>query len=238
MNHAIPNAQYPIPNTPQASRYQYLILDLDETLYPRNTGLMQEIAHRITLYLTDRAGFSPEEAERLRKYFFVRYGTTLRGLQVEYQVDAQDYLHFVHDVPLEKYISPNPALDAMLSRIPLAKVILTSADDKHAQRVLARLGITHHFPIIFDIQAVEFYNKPDPRAYELVLRALHAQGPECIMVEDSARNLRPAKQFFGMTTVLVDGQIEDGVDVAVGNLLELEDAIKALNRQAAKNAKA
>jgi putative hydrolase of the HAD superfamily len=228
MDSAIPNTLYPIPNTPHASPYKYLILDLDETLYPRNTGLMQEIARRITLYLTDRAGFSPEEAERLRKYFFARYGTTLRGLQVEYHVDTQDYLHFVHDIPLENYISPNPALDAMLGRIPLPKIILTSADDKHAQRVLARLGITHHFPIVFDIQAVEFYSKPDPRAYELVLRALHAQGPECIMVEDSARNLRPAKELFGMTTVLVDGQIEESVDVAIGTLLELEAVVKSL----------
>lgn len=210
-----------------AKPYQYLIFDLDETLYPRNTGLMQEIARRIVLYLTDRMGFSPQEAERLRRYFFARYGTTLRGLQEEHHVDAQDYLGFVHDIPLEEYIAPNPALGAMLDRIPLCKVIFTNADQQHARRVLARLGLAEHFPIILDIQATEFYNKPDPRAYQSVLNSLNVNGTACILIEDSARNLRPAKAL-GMTTILVDGQAEDGVDFAIGNLLELEQVVSVL----------
>jgi putative hydrolase of the HAD superfamily len=207
---------------------KFLLLDLDETLYPRTTGLMQEIARRIALYLTERMGFPPEQAEQLRQRFFAQYGTTLRGLQSEYHVDADDYLHFVHDIALEEYIAPNPALDAMLHRIPLTKAIFTNADEWHARRVLARLGVTDHVLSILDIRATAFYNKPDPRAYELALRALRADGPDCIMVEDNARNLRPAKALFGMTTVLVDGQLEDGVDVAIGHVLELEGVVDTL----------
>lgn len=208
--------------------YRYLLFDLDETLYPRCTGLMEEIGRRIVLYLNERMGFSPQEAARLRKHFFIQYGTTLRGLQVEHHVDTDDYLRFVHDVPLEAYITPNPALGAALGRIPLTKVIFTNADERHARRVLARLGLAEHFPIILDIRATHFYNKPDPRAYEQVLGALQATGPECIMVEDSVRNLRPAKEQFGMTTILVDGQTEQGVDVVIGSLLELEGVVNAL----------
>ncbi len=210
-------------NTP----YTYLIFDLDETLYPRDAGVMQEIAHRIELYLTDRMGFSQQKAGRLRRYFFARYGTTLRGLQEEYHVDTQDYLRFVHDIPLEKYIVPNPELGDMLRRIPLHKVIFTSASQEHARRVLARLGLTGHFPIILDIEATGFYNKPDPRAYRSVLNVLQAEGPACILIEDNARNLRPAKAL-GMTTILVDGEAEEGVDIAIGDLLELENVVNRL----------
>jgi putative hydrolase of the HAD superfamily len=205
--------------------YQYLIFDLDETLYPRSAGVMQEIARLIVMYMTERLGFTAEKANQLRRRFFAQYGTTLRGLLTEYQVDTEDYLRFVHDINIQDYIAPDPHLDAMLHRIPLTKVIFTSANQWHAQRVLAQLGIRQHFQTILDIQATGLYNKPDPRSYELVLRALGAAGPECILIEDSARNLRPAKELFGMTTILVDGQLESGVDIALGNLLELENAL-------------
>ena len=209
------------------SEFQFLILDLDETLYPRRTGLMDEIGRRILLYLITRMGFAPDEAADVKKRFFVRYGTTLRGLQIEYRVDADDYLHFVHDIPLGNYIEPAPALDAMLGRIPLPKVIFTNADTVHARRVMERLGVAHHFPVVVDIHAVDFHCKPEPEAYRRLLSILGSDAPACILVEDMARNLRPARQF-GMTTVIVDGDKADGADYAIRDLLELEGVIAHL----------
>jgi putative hydrolase of the HAD superfamily len=119
------------------SRYQYLIMDLDETLYPRRAGLMDEISRRIPLYMVQRMGFAPEKADALRKRLFVQYGTSLRGLQLEYHIDADDHLHFVHDVPVEEYLAPDPALDAMLGRIRLKKAIFTNADTAHARCVVS-----------------------------------------------------------------------------------------------------
>ena len=210
-------------NTP----YQFLILDLDETLYPRSTGLMAEVGRRILLYLTSRMGFGPGEAVDVQKRFFVRYGTTLRGLQIEYQVSADDYLEFVHDIPLEKYIEPAPALDAMLGRTPLPKAIFTNADTAHARRVMEHLGVARHFPVVVDIHAVDFHCKPAPEAYRRLLAILGAPAPACILVEDMARNLRPAREF-GMTTVIVDGDKADGVDYAIHDLLDLEALVTQL----------
>jgi putative hydrolase of the HAD superfamily len=207
--------------------YQFLILDLDETLYPRSTGLMGQVSQRILLYLTSRMGLTPGEAANLQKRFFVRYGTTLRGLQIEYQVSTDDYLHFVHDIPLEKYIEPAPALDAMLGRIPLPKVIFTNADTAHARRVMERLGVARHFPVVVDIHALDFHCKPDPEAYRRLLSILGSPAPACILVEDMARNLRPAREF-GMTTVIVDGDKADGVDYAIRDLLDLEAVVTHL----------
>jgi len=202
--------------------FKYLILDLDETLYPRSAGLMAEIGRRIPLYMIDRMGFAPDEAERLRRLYFMRYGTSLRGLQIENGVDADDYLRFVHDVPVEEYLKPNPALDAMLSRVRLDKVIFTNADAIHARRVMDRLGVTRHFSQVIDIHAIDYHCKPDPEAYRRVLDILGVPGVACVMVEDSVRNLKPAHDLFGMTTVLVDGQMAEGVDYAIGDLMQLE----------------
>jgi putative hydrolase of the HAD superfamily len=208
--------------------YQYLIMDLDETLYPRSTGLMAAIGQRILLYITTHMGFTLDEAAILRKQFFVQYGTTLRGLQLEYHLDPSDYLQFVHNVPLEDYIVPDPALDMMLSRIRLDKVIFTNADAAHARRVMERLGVARHFSKVIDIHTVDYNCKPNPEAYGRALDALGTTGAACILVEDSARNLRPARQLFGMTTVLVDGDKADGVDYAIGSLMELEQLVARL----------
>ena len=188
---------------------------------------MSEIVRRIRLYMTDRMGLSEEDAAALRKRFLAQYGTALRGLQIECNVDAHDYLAFVHDVPVADYVAPAPQLDAMLGRIPLPKAIFTNADTVHARRVMERLGVEHHFPVVVDIHAVDFHCKPEPEAYRRLLSILGSDASACILVEDMARNLRPARQF-GMTTVIVDGDKADGVDYAIRDLLELEEVVTQL----------
>ncbi len=208
-------------------RLRYLILDLDDTLYPRQSGLMDLISERIGRYMVERMGFPPDQAEVLRQRYYAQYGTTLRGLMEEYHIDPEDYLAYVHEVPLDAYIQPNPALDRMLGRIPLTKVIFTNASEEHARRVLDRLGVAHHFPIILDVRRLEYFNKPDPEAYRRILQYLRARGPECIFVDDSARNLRPARAL-GMITILVDSHPEDEVDFHVPDILGIEPVIQRL----------
>lgn len=211
-----------------SGRYQHLIFDLDETLYPRHAGVMDAIGNRIHLYLINHLSCSYEEAVRLRRRYYLEYGTALRGLQVEHHIDADEYLRFVHAVPLENYLEPDVALDAMLSRIPLRKAIFTNADSAHARRVMERLDVTHHFPVVIDIYGMGFQCKPNPEAYRRLLDVLGVPGQACIMVEDLARNLRPARELFGITTILVDGDQSDGVDHVIDNLFELEALVNRL----------
>ncbi len=206
---------------------RYLILDLDDTLYPRRSGLMDLISERIGRYMVERLGFPPDRAEALRQRYYAQYGTTLRGLMEEYGIDPEDYLAYVHDVPLDAYIQPSPDLDRMLGRIPLTKVIFTNASEEHARRVIERLGVAHHFPIILDVRRLGYANKPDPEAYRRILQRLEAQGPECVFVDDSARNLRPARAL-GMITILVGGPPEEGADFHVPDILSVEPVVRRL----------
>ena len=179
-----------------------LLFDLDETLYSAATGLWPVIGERITAYIHERMGFSLEEAQALRARYAKQYGVTLVGLRTHHQVDTDDYLEYVHRVPLEQYLQPDSALNGMLARLPLPKAILTNADAAHAGRVLDRLGIARHFPQIVDIRALDFHNKPRPEAYERAAALLGVAPAECVFMDDLPHNLAPARAQ-GMTTILV-----------------------------------
>ena len=206
---------------------KFIIFDLDDTLYPRNSGLMQEVGRRIQTWVCNHLGLTWEGAIALRREYFHRYGTTMGGLVAKHDVDVHDYLAFVHDIPVEEYLKPNLALDATLTSIPLRKAVYTNATSEYGWRVLRALGVAGHFERVVGIEEVGLRNKPYRDAYERMLTLLGAQGPECILVEDAARNLRPAKAL-GMTTVLVDAEPDEGVDFVVGNVLEVGQVVSEL----------
>jgi putative hydrolase of the HAD superfamily len=207
-----------------------LLFDLDDTLYARASGLWPAIGQRITAYMVERMGMGVEQARGLRALYLAQYGTTLNGLRHEHGIDPLDYLAFVHDLPLEQYLAPSPALDQMLARLPQRKLIFTNADAPHAERVIQRLGVARHFERIIDVHTLNFVNKPDPRAYEQVLQIVGAPPAACLFVDDAARNLQPA-HALGMTAVLISpagSALPPDVDYQIDSILELEPLLLRL----------
>lgn len=205
---------------------RYVLFDLDNTLYSQSSGLWEAIGDRINLYMVERLGMQPAEVNRKRDEFLKAFGTTLSALRHYYGIDPDEFLAFVHDLPLGDYIGPEPAVDHMLERMRFIKVIFTNADASHARRVLARLGIAHHFDRIIDIHALEFVNKPDRRAYLKALDYLSASPAECVLVEDSMTNILPARGM-GMLTVLVNaGGPADGAHFHIRHITELESLFR------------
>jgi putative hydrolase of the HAD superfamily len=217
---------------------EFILFDLDETLYPREAGLLKEVGRRIQRWLCERLELSWEEAQVLRRDYFVRYGTTLNGLLAERNVDAHDYLVYVHDVPIERYLDSDLGLAEMLSHLPLRRAIYTNATAEYAQRVLDILGVRDCFERIISIEDVGLQNKIHREAYERALALLGVEGPRCVMVEDTVRNLRAAKAL-GMATILVtsDGVFEEaaasdaGVDFVINSVLEVEQVVGTLLSQ-------
>jgi putative hydrolase of the HAD superfamily len=209
---------------------RYLLCDLDETLYGPETGLWVALRERISQYMINQLGLPPETVPALRESYYHRYGTSLTGLQHDYQVDAHEYLAYVHDLPLADYLQPSPALNGMLARLPLQKIIFTNADAPHAQRVLDQLGIARHFSRIIDIHTLEGVNQPQPEAYARALQLLGAKAGECLFADDALRNLLPAHDL-GMLTVLVGGEQTPpprSVDYHIPNILGLERVVAGL----------
>ena len=177
------------------------IFDLDNTLYPHNVNLWQQVDERIRDYIADFLKVTHEEAFRLQKDYYKRYGTSMRGMMTEHGMRPDDFLDFVHQIdhsPLE----PNPALGDAIEKIPGRKVILTNGTRRHAEAVLARLEIERHFQDVFVIIAAELEPKPSPQTYDRFLEALKIEAATAAMFEDLARNLA-VPHALGMTTVLV-----------------------------------
>lgn len=206
---------------------RFLVFDLDETLYPPRTGLFHDVGRRIHLYLEEQLGFPPEQVPQIRQLYYERYGTTLRGLQLHHDVDADGYLRYVHDVDVSRYLRPDPVLDAALDSMEQEKVIFTNATAEYARRVLAVLGIARHFRRILDIYALRFFCKPNPEAYQILLQELAAQGEECLLIDDNLRNVRAGKAV-GMRTVLVGEGPQDGADWVVAHAAEVAAIVRRI----------
>jgi putative hydrolase of the HAD superfamily len=184
--------------------YTTIYFDLDDTLYPNSTGLWEAIRLRMGKYMTEVLGIPTEEAQALRKYYFHTYGTTLRGLQKHHHVDVDEYLNFVHNLPLHDYLKADPEVSKMISALPQRKFIFTNADSDHARRVIDVLGLNGNFEAIIDIRAIDFACKPEQVAYTRALTLADNPEPQaCVMIDDSASNLQPAKDL-GFTTILVN----------------------------------
>ena len=210
------------------------LFDLDDTLYPASCGLWPVLVMRMERYMVERLGIAAQSVPEMRRRYLAGFGSTLNGLRQEYNIDDIEYLAFVHDVPLEQFIKPQPQLSEMLARLPLEKVIFTNADAPHARRVLATLGVAEHFPLIVDVHSMDFFNKPDSRAYQRVLALTGAQPEECIFVDDRLANLQPAAALGMMTVLVKDGAVGPppaGIDFQISSILEIEPIIStALSR--------
>jgi putative hydrolase of the HAD superfamily len=183
------------------SHVETWVFDLDNTLYPHHLNLWQQVDERIRDYIAGFLKVTHEEAFKVQKDYYKRYGTTMRGLMTEHGMAPDDYLDFVHQIdhsPLE----PNAALGAAIERLPGRKLILTNGTRRHADAVLARLALDRHFEDVFDIIAAELEPKPSALTYERFLAAHRVEAGTAAMFEDLARNLT-VPHGLGMTTVLV-----------------------------------
>jgi putative hydrolase of the HAD superfamily len=177
------------------------VFDLDNTLYPHHVNLWQQVDERIRDYIADFLKIGREEAFRLQKDYYKRYGTSMRGLMTEHGMKPDDFLDFVHQVD-HSPLRPNPPLGAAIEQLPGRKLILTNGTRSHADAVLARLQLDRHFEDVFDIVAGELEPKPSPAVYDRFLKAHGVKAERAAMFEDLARNLAVPHRL-GMTTVLV-----------------------------------
>jgi len=177
------------------------LFDLDNTLYPAESGFMGEIEKRMTAFVQKVTGLERDDAYALQKSYLREHGLTLVGMVRNHGVDPRDFHAIFHDMSLEA-LAHDPELVAAIERLPGRRLIFTNADDIHAERVLQRLGLSHLFDDVFHIALTDYNPKPSRLAFE-AMDAAHGIAPTTTaFFEDSERNLEPAAEL-GMTTVLV-----------------------------------
>jgi putative hydrolase of the HAD superfamily len=183
-------------------RFTTIFFDLDDTLYPSNAGLWQAIKNRMNDYMHERMNIPADEIPALREKYYLQYGTTLHGLQKHHQIDVDDYLAYVHDLPLGNYLTPDPAQRSVIASLPTRNLIFTNADIHHAERVLATLNLRDLFSAIVDVNTVAPYCKPMPESFAIAMKAAGETDPSrCVMIDDLPRTTRAAKSA-GMFSIL------------------------------------
>jgi putative hydrolase of the HAD superfamily len=196
------------------------VFDLDNTLYPAECNLFAQIDRRMGEFIQNSFNIPLEEAQRLRESYYYEHGTTLAGLVLLHGTSPDDFLDYVHDIDLSGVL-PSPELAMALDALPGRKFIFTNGSRKHAEAVMARLGVSNRFEDICDIHALEYIHpKPMREAYERFARAHGVVPRRAAMFDDLPHNLETAHQI-GMTTVLVHGLTDHPEHQAMAGWSEL-----------------
>ena len=164
-------------------------------------------------------------AKKLRDKYFVKYHSTAKALAVAEEegqlpsppagwpegkklFDVEDLAewwaeHCNFDLLGEK----DADLIEMLESCPLKMVAFSNGPRKYVLRVLREMGLDKVFPEdkVFAVNDVLPSCKPEKEAFQKVFDAMGVTDPsECVMVEDSMKNIRAAKEL-GMATLLIAG---------------------------------
>lgn len=188
------------------------IFDLDNTLYPSRSDLFSQVDKRITDYISKALSLDRDEAHRIQKDYYRRYGTSLRGLMAEHDLDPHPFLDYVHDID-HSPLDPDPALGAVLAALPGRKYVFTNGSRGHAVNVTKRLGIEEQFEDMFGIVEADFTPKPAALPYNNLIERYGIAPDRSAMFEDIARNLEVPKAL-GMRTILVADEPENGTDMS------------------------
>jgi putative hydrolase of the HAD superfamily len=177
------------------------VFDLDNTLYPASCRLFDQMHVRMSDFIIQEFGVNEIEAKRRRSEYYIKYGTTLRGLMVEHDMQPDAFLDYVHQIDYSA-VAHSVELKNALANLPGRKLIFTNGTTGHAKRVLKRLGIEDSFDGIFDIVDSDYIPKPDRKPYDKFAALYNIDTSLAAMFEDIDLNLE-APHDMGMTTVLI-----------------------------------
>ncbi len=210
-------------------KFTTIFFDLDDTLYPSSTNLWHAIKERMNMYMRERMSIPADEIPALREKYYLQYGTTLHGLKKHHNINVDDFLAYVHDLPLGDYLTPDSVQRSIIASLPTRNLIFTNADIPHAERVLTAINLRDLFPLIVDVNTVAPYCKPMPEAFAIAMKLANESDPSrCLMIDDLARTTRAAKSA-GMSSLLYGSDLSDGeADASFTNWQELPDILERL----------
>jgi len=181
---------------------KYWIFDLDNTLYSGKTKVFEQVDKKMSKYISNKLNISVEEAKKIQKNYFHEYNTTLNGMIKNHKIDPDEFLEYVHDIDID-FLEKDLKLVKEMERLEGKKIIFTNGSRKHAINVTKRIGIDQCFDGIFDIVDSDFVPKPLIEPYKKLVEKHKIDPKLSVLVEDIARNLKPAYEM-GMKTVWIE----------------------------------
>ena len=185
----------------ELTKIKYWLFDLDNTLYASTTKVFDQVDKKMSKFISEKLSVSIEEAKKIQKDYFHEYNTTLNGMIKNHEIDANEFLEFVHDVNLD-FLKKDKFLENEIMKLNGKKIIFTNGSRAHAENVTKKIGIDKLFDGIFDIVDSDFIPKPSKESYKKIIENYKIEPQYCIFFEDIARNLKPAHEL-GMKTVWI-----------------------------------
>jgi len=204
--------------------FDLAVIDLDNTLYTADSGVFARMDKRMTAFVANELGIDHEQADHLRIKYWKEYGTTLRGMMLHHGMEAEPFLHDVHDINAHEILKKDEELDAALGRLPGCKVIHTNGIKEHAERILETLGIRHHFAAIYDIRFNQYLPKPCQQTLAMLIKQEGYDPKRTLVVDDMADNLEVAKQL-GCKTVWITRESNGHWDYHIPKFHQLPNAL-------------
>ncbi len=183
------------------SHVTYWVFDLDNTLYPPEARLFDQIEVRMTDWVMTELSVDRGTADRLRREYWHQYGTTLAGLMAEHGVDPAPYLTHVHEISLD-HLDTDPDLRDRIADLPGRRIVYTNGSAPYAERVIAARGLNGLFDAVYGVEHANFRPKPERNAFEAVFAKDGVDPETAAMFEDEPRNLA-APHEMGMRTIHV-----------------------------------
>ena len=201
-----------------------LLLDLDGTVYQDLEAVFGQVSKLMTKYISEKLKIDLKKAKELQTNYFYKYNTSLNGLMIHHDIPPKEFLNYVHDIDLS-FMEKDKVLREELEKSDMKKLIFTNGSANHAKNVLSYLGIDELLEGIFDISDAEYTPKPEPKAFDLMVKKFGINPKETIYVEDIAKNLSIGKERGCTTVWLINdehwGKMEsdkDYIDYKIENL--------------------
>jgi len=204
------------------------IFDLDNTLHDARPRIFPSMHDQINAYLQRHFGVDEAGANQMRRDFWLRYGTTLRGLMRHHGTDPRHFLAHTHVFPeLADMVVHENALKHALARLGGTKLVFSNAPRHYVEEVLRAIGLRRYFKAVYTIEDARYRGKPETHGFHYLMRKHDLDPHRCAFIDDSLDNLRAAHRL-GMSTVWVSpaGGRVPYVDLRVSSVTELPRRIR------------
>ena len=190
------------------------VFDLDNTLYPPEVCLFDQIEEKMRTFVANFLDVSLAEADTIRAMYWQSHGTTLAGMMDIHSMSPESFLSFVHDIDFS-VVPPSPSIGKFLSKLPGRKIVYTNGTEPYARKVLQARELENEFEAVFGIEHANYHPKPLAKAFKKVFNLADVVPNHAAMFEDDHRNLEIPAQL-GMKTVFVSSEqkIPKYVDIA------------------------
>ncbi|KAL1531866.1 hypothetical protein AAHA92_31953 [Salvia divinorum] len=224
----------------EGSKYECLLFDMDDTLYPLSLGINFACRKNIEEYMLHHMHIEESEVPKLCLDLYKEYGTTMAGLKVMgYEFDNDEFHAYVHGRLPYDLLKPDPVLRNLLHSMPQQKIIFTNGDEAHVAQVLGRMGLEDcfHGVICFETlnppstesmrngNSTQILCKPSVEAMEAAIRIANVDPKKTIFFDDSVRNIASGKAAGLHTVVVGRSSLVPGADHALNSIHNMKEAL-------------